>query len=126
MEAIKNITVTDNIKGITYNLTSYNVETIDINDIEQTYIGKSGCACGCNGDYTKAEDNMSLTQRRLNKILTNIDDSNAVEMFNSGAEWHNEDESRVTRIYFNDGVTYEKERWSRFFVKTIRTDIDNA
>lgn len=122
MNTIKDITCTDHIKGITYRLTSERVETIDINDIEQTYMGKTGCSCGCNGEYTMAADNMSLTKRRLNKILSSLE---SVEFGSCYASWENDDYTRATRLYFNDNVSYEYDKHGGF-IRTVRTNIDNA
>jgi len=36
--------------------------------IDQTYNGKSGCACGCGGDYTEEGDNTGKAKGRINKI----------------------------------------------------------
>lgn len=66
-----------------------------------TYNGKTGCACGCGGDYMPTDS--AAGQRRINKImfadpakLTTYDFGN-----NEGCvELENKDGTRVTRIYY--------------------------
>lgn len=44
---------------------------LDPVDIDQTYSGKDGCACGCAGSY--AESDSVATKKRLAKINQNLD-----------------------------------------------------
>jgi hypothetical protein len=77
---------------------------IKFEEVEQTYNGDTGCACGCGGDYTKANDNVTLTKKRLTIINKAIIEGRA-EFFGNGVEVANESYTRVTRIYFVDGVS---------------------
>lgn len=41
-------------------------------DINQTYNGKTGCACGCAGDYTNEGDTTTKVLKRMAFIEKNI------------------------------------------------------
>jgi hypothetical protein len=65
-----------------------------------TYNGKTGCACGCGGNY---DDPKTLAgQKRISKIL-NADPAKVVLVpFSNGEgclEIENRDGTRVTRVY---------------------------
>ena len=66
----------------------------------QTYNGKTGCACGCGGNYDAP--NTPAGQKRIKKIL-NADPSKVVFVpFGNGEgclEIENRDGTRVTRVY---------------------------
>jgi len=76
---------------------------IKISDVEKTYNGATGCACGCGGDYSEAS-NTRVTTKRVNLINKAIIAGKA-EFFGNGVEAANEDHTRVIRVYFIDGVT---------------------
>ena len=68
-----------------------------------TYNGRTGCACGCGGDY--AEPNTLAGQKRINKIM-NADQRKVVFVPFGGGEGcleiENRDGTRVTRVYIKD------------------------
>jgi hypothetical protein len=80
---------------------------IKLEEVERTYNGETGCACGCGGDYTEANENVSLTKKRLSIVNKAIIEGRA-EFFGSGVEVTNKDYTRVTRIYFVDGINKDK------------------
>jgi hypothetical protein len=66
-----------------------------------TYNGKTGCACGCGGNY--AYPNTTAGKQRIKKIM-NADPEKVVfipfgESGEGCIEIENEDSTRVTRIY---------------------------
>lgn len=83
------------------------VSTILFDDVKQTYRGKTGCACGCNGDYfyPANESHAADVQKHFKHILRAIKAGTA-EFFGNGIEIANGAYTRVTRIYFNEGVYY--------------------
>ena len=66
-----------------------------------TYNGKTGCACGCGGDY--ADVNSIAGRRRIYKIMNANPEKVAVFHFGSSNEGcleiENHDGTRVTRVY---------------------------
>jgi hypothetical protein len=68
-----------------------------------TYNGKTGCACGCGGNYASAES--VAGQKRIRKIL-NADPCKVVFVpFGNGGgclEIENRDGTRVTRVYVKE------------------------
>lgn len=65
-----------------------------------TYNGKTGCACGCGGNYAGAES--VAGQKRIKKILNANPEKVAYFDFGGGygcLEVENEDGTRVTRVY---------------------------
>ena len=85
------------------------VESIDPADINNSYRGKTGCACGCNGDYfytEKAEDAAEIA-KHFKHISGGIKNrKKGLEFFGSGVELASPSYTTVTRIYFKDGVEY--------------------
>ena len=77
----------------------------------QTYNGKTGCACGCGGNYDDA--NTLAGQKRIKKIL-NADPSKVVFVpFGNGEgclEIENRDGTRVTRVYVETETKKTKTR----------------
>jgi hypothetical protein len=66
----------------------------------QTYNGKTGCACGCGGNYDDA--NTIAGKKRIAKIAKANPDKVAFFNFNNGEgclEVENADGTRVTRVY---------------------------
>lgn len=90
-------------------ITSENVETISALDIEKTYRGKTGCACGCGGDYIYFGDTDSVTKilKHYNYIVRGIKQGKAL-FFGNGVEVENPSGTSVTRIYFSKGISYEQ------------------
>lgn len=88
--------------------TKENVENILAIDIDRTYRGATGCACGCGGNYYDATDekNAAEVARRIKYVLRGIKNGKA-EFFGNGVEVANPSYTRVTRIYFKDGVDYD-------------------
>lgn len=69
-----------------------------------TYNGKTGCACGCGGDY--ADANTVSGQRRINKIMNANPEKVSYFDFGGGEgciEMENRDGTRVTRVYIKEG-----------------------
>lgn len=65
-----------------------------------TYNGKTGCACGCGGDY--ADANTPAGQKRISKILKADPEKVVFVPFGNGegcVEIENRDGTRVTRVY---------------------------
>jgi len=72
--------------------------------VTDTYNGKTGCACGCGGDYSEADS--VAGQKRIKKLMNA--DPKLVKFFdfnnNEGCyELENEDQTRVTRVYIKKG-----------------------
>jgi hypothetical protein len=70
-----------------------------------TYNGKTGCACGCGGDY--ADANTVSGQRRIKKIMNANPEKVAYFDFGGGegcVEMENQDGTRVTRVYVKVGA----------------------
>jgi hypothetical protein len=75
--------------------------------INSTYNGKTGCACGCGGDYTEKGENTNKAKSRINKInkffaqkptsVTVYDFSD--EMLYEITTSVGEEFDRVTRVY---------------------------
>lgn len=76
---------------------------IRFEEVDKTYNGETGCACGCGGDYIDADANPSLTRRRITLINNNL---NRAYFFGNGVELANDSYTRVTRLYFKDGIRY--------------------
>lgn len=83
------------------------VDVIDLADIARTYRGKTGCACGCNGDYFDVDDaeHSKDNSLRINYIRTGIKKGSA-EFFGNGVEVANPSYTSVTRLYFVDDISY--------------------
>ena len=67
----------------------------------ETYNGKTGCACGCGGNYLPADSIGG--QKRIKKLMNA--DPKKVQAFDFGnnegcIEMENQDGTRVTRIYY--------------------------
>jgi hypothetical protein len=89
--------------------TATNVTTIDFADIKSTYNGKTGCACGCGGNYFETEfaENAEVNTKHYKSIISAIKNNKAtLEFFGCGVEVANPSYTKVTRIYFKDGVEY--------------------
>lgn len=85
------------------------VTAIDFADVEKTYRGKTGCACGCGGDYTDIfnEEDSANVIKHFKYINAGIKKGNAgLEFFGNGVEVSNPSYTSVTRIYFVSGVSY--------------------
>lgn len=82
------------------------IEKITIDDIEQTYRGKVGCACGCGGNYYETkEQQLDEINKHIKYVNKNL--RNAI-FFGSGVEVSNPAYTQVTRLYFNDGTLMYK------------------
>lgn len=83
--------------------------TILFEDVKQTYRGKTGCACGCNGKYFYADNEKHQLEvvKHYKHIIRAVADGTA-EFFGNGIEIANTAYTRVTRIYFNDGIYYDQ------------------
>ena len=97
----------------TYNDTT--VTEIAMSDIDRTYRGDTGCACGCGGNYYDIDDaqNQDEVNRRVKYVLRGIRDGKA-EFFGNGVEVANPSYTRVTRLYFKDGIDYDINRDGTF------------
>ena len=76
-----------------------------LDNATKTYSGKTGCACGCGGNYADAIT--PAGQQRIKRIL-NCDPSKVQFInFNDGEgclEIENRDGTRVTRVYVTTGA----------------------
>lgn len=93
----------------TFNYTATDVTEIALEDIKQTYRGDVGCACGCGGDYMYPanEEDAPNIFKHLKYINRGIKSENkGLEFFGSGVEVSNPSYTKVTRIYFKDGIDY--------------------
>ena len=76
-------------------------------DINQTYNGLSGCACGCGGNYTDKGENTGKARARINKInVAYLYNPSSVTVDDFGDEMCyeittsvGEEFDRVTRVY---------------------------
>lgn len=70
-----------------------------------TYSGKTGCACGCGGNYASAES--VAGQKRIEKIMKANPNKVMYVDFGQGEgciEIENKDGSRVVRVYVKAGA----------------------
>ena len=79
-------------------------------DFDKTYRGDVGCACGCGGNYYDIDDATQAAEvnRRVKYVLRGVANGEA-QFFSSGVEVYNPSETKVTRLYFVDGVSYSKK-----------------
>jgi len=83
------------------------MNAIKMQDVNETYRGKTGCACGCGGDYATTEENANSVKRRVNFINKNIGSpSLIVDTYEDETiyELENASGSRVTRVYVKTEV----------------------
>ena len=86
---------------------------INLSQIEKTYRGRNGCACGCQGDYyslneqnVDAEKVSKEIQKHIKYVNKNID---RAQLFIFGRnnrvclELKNPSGTQVTRLYLNKG-----------------------
>jgi hypothetical protein len=70
-----------------------------------TYNGKTGCACGCGGNYASAES--VAGKKRIQKIMKADSSKVMYADFGHGEgcfEMYNQDGSRVVRVYVKAGA----------------------
>ena len=87
------------------------VSKIAVEDVETTYSGKQGCACGCGGDYYSFEENLDwklvIATKRLQKINARLKNNpSQVEV-----DWSYvsiEGINTATRIYLKKHITYQR------------------
>lgn len=81
------------------------VKQIAIEDVAQAYYGEQGCACGCGGEYVTPEQNLELVTKYLKKINARLKSNpEGVDAnFNYASI---EGDTRATRVYFKDNVSY--------------------
>ena len=92
------------------------VEAIDPSDIDRTYRGKTGCACGCGGDYfdvINAEHSAEVAKHTKHIVSGIKNNKKGLEFFGCGVELASPSYTTVTRIYFKDGVEYFQLAWGR-------------
>lgn len=83
------------------------LKEIDLADIERTYRGDVGCACGCGGDYYTAGEEAHAKEVAKHVKYVNARVENAeVNGTYAGAE--NPAYTKATRLYFIEGVRYYK------------------
>ena len=82
------------------------LENLDINEVNQVYFGRTGCACGCGGEYHAGE---KMIKTAITKILKKLDKGEGFDCeiltfkSNEGViDWNNG--RRAIRIYFKDKV----------------------
>ena len=87
------------------------VQQIAITDIDRTYRGDVGCACGCGGDYFDVTNNEHLAE--INKHLNYINQRLQRALpFGCGVEVTNPADTKATRIYLKEGVVIYKDGWN--------------
>ena len=91
------------------------VTEVSLVDVEKTYRGDTGCACGCGGEYYDINDlqNEAEVNRRVKYVLRGIREGKA-EFFGNGVEVANPSYTKVTRLYFKDGIDYDINRDGTF------------
>lgn len=74
-------------------------------NITRTYNGKTGCACGCGGDYTEAGDTTNKVLKRIDVIRKNLHRAE-VDYWTDETCYSVENAAgtRVTRIYVKAGI----------------------
>ena len=83
------------------------VSKIAVEDVETTYSGKQGCACGCDGDYYSFEENPVIATKRLQKINARLKNNpSQVEVDYSYVSI--EGINTATRIYLKKHITYQR------------------
>ena len=83
------------------------VEKITIEDVERTYRGDLGCACGCGGDYfdTSNEEHKAEIEKHIKYVNSRIKEMGS---FGNGVEVTNPSYTKATRLYFKEGVRVYK------------------
>jgi hypothetical protein len=94
------------------------VTKISIEDIEKTYNGEQGCACGCGGDYMYTNETPATAAKHIAKINARLK-SNSSDVENGGNYFSIEGVTRATRIYFKDGIRYGMMGKNLFRTETI-------
>ena len=91
------------------------VTEVALVDVHRTYRGDTGCACGCGGEYYDINDaqNEAEVNRRIKYVLRGIREGKA-EFFGNGVEVANPSYTKVTRLYFKDGIDYDINRDGTF------------
>lgn len=91
--------------------TKSTVSELLASDFDRTYRGDTGCACGCGGNYYDVTDlqNEAEVNRRIKYVVRGIREGKA-EFFGNGVEVANPSYTKVTRIYFKDGIDYDLNR----------------
>ena len=91
------------------------VTEVALVDLDRTYRGNTGCACGCGGEYYDINDaqNEAEVNRRIKYVLRGIREGKA-EFFGNGVEVANPSYTKVTRLYFKDGIDYDINRDGTF------------
>lgn len=79
------------------------IATFKFANILQTYNGKTGCACGCGGDYTQAGETSDKVLKRINFIRKNLHRAE-VDYYKDEVIYsvENDTGTRVTRIYVKE------------------------
>lgn len=83
------------------------VDKITIEDVERTYRGDLGCACGCGGDYfeTNNEEHKAEIEKHIKYVNSRIKEMGS---FGNGVEVTNPSYTKATRLYFKEGVRVYK------------------
>lgn len=103
---------------------------LDKNKVEKLYSGKTGCACGCGGNYF--EEGIGLT-RGLNKLKKWFNEGKEINVvvFGSGevCVYHDQKfEERARRAYFKDlnDIPYEFIKLDKDHQDTITKNYLNS
>ena len=87
------------------------IDKITIEDIDRTYRGKVGCACGCGGEYYDFDNAEHVDE--INKHIKYINSKLAeAGFFGTGVELSNPAYTKVTRLYFKEGVRFYKDDYN--------------
>ena len=92
-------------------ITATRVQEIALTDIDRTYRGDVGCACGCGGDYFDVtnDEHIAEIKKHLKYINQRLKDALP---FGSGIEVTNPAYTKATRVYLKEGTVIYKDGWN--------------
>ena len=97
------------------------IKEITVEHIEKSYRGKSGCACGCGGDYLYTD--VAANEKEIAKHIKYINKNlMKATYFGSGVELYAPNGNTVTRLYFKDRTLFYKTDYN---VERIVDDCPN-
>lgn len=86
------------------------LEGVKIDEINRSYIGKQGCACGCGGNYHETN---RMKKSSLTKLKTKCNDGELIEVVKGIMGDTNiicwEGETRAIRIYTKQNLFDDKD-----------------
>ena len=105
-------------KKVEFKTIETTVTKIAIEDIETTYNGEQGCACGCGGDYATPADNLEVATKRLGRINARLKSKHS-DVDAGGNYFSLEGDTRATRVYFHNNISYKKS-WDGALIRVER------